>query len=452
MHPAFCTFTCHFYEPLLDEDITKYLLTSEQLCRVMPSAFDSEKARRQAFEAIFGSLDMKLQSHVEFYISPKVSQVSAVVESGGTTDVVKTINYGGGHLALILEEFKVESTGDAYMRICRSYEVLCGDAKNESLLKFGNPTFLLCILGPYLMVCGAVKRKNVHVEPLTPLLPMFPGFGTEGRVMQLAHCLRALKEGTDKLREFWQDVGIIKDANEMVTADSLPEPYLVSGCPDNGLLRFDDWRGTFESRMRDRNDSNKHPNFLAKIRKGDECEKQVVVKFIYNYSGTYGTAVHEYLHSIGLAPALYLVKPLHCGLVMVVMEYLRPEDGTGGWVELDKFEGSLNTKEHVVREKLEMIIKRLQKQKMVHADLRPTNIMIKVDGKGDMMIDENEPILSVVDFDWAGRAGEVCYQPLLNPNVPWPTGAKAYKEIGQDDDRVLLDNWWGAFVEVKTAK
>ncbi|KAG8783397.1 hypothetical protein FRC15_005267 [Serendipita sp. 397] len=203
MHPAFCTFTRHFYEPLLDEHITKYLSTSKQLCQVMPSAFDSEKARREAFEEIFGSLDMKVQSHVEFYISPKVSQVSTVMESGGTTDVVKTINYGGGHLVLILEEFKVESTGDAYMQICRSYEGLCGDAKNESLLKFGNPTFLLCILGPYLMVCGAVKRENVHVEPLTPFLPMFPGFGTEGRLMQLTHCLRALKEGTDKLREFW---------------------------------------------------------------------------------------------------------------------------------------------------------------------------------------------------------------------------------------------------------
>jgi hypothetical protein len=53
------------------------------------------------------------------------------------------------------------------------------------------------------MVCGAIKHKNAHVEPLTPLLPMFPGFDIDGRPFQIAHCLRALKQGLDALKEFW---------------------------------------------------------------------------------------------------------------------------------------------------------------------------------------------------------------------------------------------------------
>jgi len=53
------------------------------------------------------------------------------------------------------------------------------------------------------MVCGAVKRENVHVEPLTSLLPMLPGYGIVGRPIQLAHCLRALKQGLDVLKRFW---------------------------------------------------------------------------------------------------------------------------------------------------------------------------------------------------------------------------------------------------------
>jgi hypothetical protein len=53
------------------------------------------------------------------------------------------------------------------------------------------------------MVCGAVKRENVHVAPLTPLLPMFPESGITGHPVQLAHCLRALKEGLDTLQQFW---------------------------------------------------------------------------------------------------------------------------------------------------------------------------------------------------------------------------------------------------------
>jgi len=53
------------------------------------------------------------------------------------------------------------------------------------------------------MVCGGVKREKVHVEPLTPLLPMFPGYGTKGRPVQLAYCLQALKRGLDALKKFW---------------------------------------------------------------------------------------------------------------------------------------------------------------------------------------------------------------------------------------------------------
>jgi hypothetical protein len=53
------------------------------------------------------------------------------------------------------------------------------------------------------MVCGAIKLEELHVEPLTPLLPMLPGFGITGRPYQIAYCLRALKEGLDALQEFW---------------------------------------------------------------------------------------------------------------------------------------------------------------------------------------------------------------------------------------------------------
>ena len=53
------------------------------------------------------------------------------------------------------------------------------------------------------MVCGAVKRELAHVEPLTPLLPMLPGYGIEGRHVQLAYCLQSLKQGLDSLHTFW---------------------------------------------------------------------------------------------------------------------------------------------------------------------------------------------------------------------------------------------------------
>jgi len=56
--------------------------------------------------------------------------------------------------------------------------------------------------------------------------------------------------------------------------------------------------------MHDGNNPDKPPRFLAKIHKANESH-QVVVKFVYNYSGTCGKDVHEYLQSLGLAPLLY---------------------------------------------------------------------------------------------------------------------------------------------------
>ncbi|PVF91268.1 hypothetical protein CPB86DRAFT_366083 [Serendipita vermifera] len=215
MHPAFCTFTRHLHEPLLDEHTPKYLTMADKLCQVMPSAFNSEAARRDAFEAIFQPLDDTLEQHVEYSLS--ANALIKTQEPGARPEVAKPILKG--LLVLTLREFKLEE-GDAYMQICRAFEVLSDRPKSKLLLKFGNPMFLLCVLGMYqmfipnntflvwfpgpnFMVCGAVKREQVHVEPLTMLIPMLPGFGIQGRPIQLAYCLQALKQGLDELRRFW---------------------------------------------------------------------------------------------------------------------------------------------------------------------------------------------------------------------------------------------------------
>ena len=52
------------------------------------------------------------------------------------------------------------------------------------------------------MVCGAVKRKNIHVQPLTTLIPMFPDYCIEGHQVQLTYCLQALKEGLNAPQTF----------------------------------------------------------------------------------------------------------------------------------------------------------------------------------------------------------------------------------------------------------
>ncbi|PVF91267.1 hypothetical protein CPB86DRAFT_745831, partial [Serendipita vermifera] len=93
---------------------------------------------------------------------------------------------------------------------------------------------------------------------------------------------------------------------------------------------------------------------------------------------------------------------------MVVMEHLAFEEGIGGLGRIIQV-----SMEPWNQGRCE-IITLLQGQKMVHVDLRPKNIMVKVDENGDMVMSGDEPILSVIDFDWSGIVGDVRYSPFLN--------------------------------------
>lgn len=147
MHRAFCDFYSDFHDPPLDKHTHKYISIASKLCEKMPGAFDSARERQDAFEAIFAPLyrDLGLEKRSEFSIQPKFSSAKE-----SSASVAKGINTKeGGDLILLLEVFKLEPTEDVYMEVCRTFEVYVEDKKNTSLLKFGTPMFLLCILGLY---------------------------------------------------------------------------------------------------------------------------------------------------------------------------------------------------------------------------------------------------------------------------------------------------------------
>ncbi|PVG00640.1 hypothetical protein CPB86DRAFT_795682 [Serendipita vermifera] len=251
-------------------------------------------------------------------------------------DVNKDTGYRGPYLFSLLKGVEAELAGNVYMQICRSYEVLCEDAEVAGLFKFGNPMFLPCIFGPYLMVCGAIKRENAQAEPFTPSLPMFPGRG----------------------------MGILKIVDSTATTGKLPEPHLVPHSPDNGLLRFGE---CFSVKLQKTRDERQHP---------------VVVNFVYNY-----TTIQSLTVSSSLLRGELASWTCHAGLGRLPFEGC-----VGGYVELDTVEGKL-------------VI--WADRRMVHVNLRPKNITVQVDEKGDTVLCKDKPILSIIDFDWAGVADEV---------------------------------------------
>jgi hypothetical protein len=149
--------------------------------------------------------------------------------------------------------------------------------------------------------------------------------------------------------------------------------------------------------------------FLAK--RSDNSEP-IVVKF------TYSEAVHRELADAGLAPALHDVQEVS-GLQMVVMDYLdeaRMRDS-----RKDRDTPSL-------RDQLELVLEVLKNKDFVHGDLRAPNILV-AGGK-----------ILVLDFDWAGKAGEATYRKIPNPDLRWPEGATLGALITAEHDQYMIRN------------
>jgi len=86
-----------------------------------------------------------------------------------------------------------------------------------------------------------------------------------------------------------------------------------------------------------------------------------------------------------------------------------------------------------LQEALDGIIGKLESKNFVHGDLRSNNIMIRTNVK------EKSVDLRVIDFDWAGEAGQVCYPAERNREIQWP--GEAGGPIEQDHDSKIVDFW-----------
>jgi len=67
-----------------------------------------------------------------------------------------------------------------------------------------------------------------------------------------------------------------------------------------------------------------------------------------------------------------------------------------------------------LQEALDSIIEKLESKNYVHGDLRSNNIVIRTD------VIEKSVDLKVIDFDWAGEAGQVRYPEERNRDIWWP--------------------------------
>lgn len=129
------------------------------------------------------------------------------------------------------------------------------------------------------------------------------------------------------------------------------------------------------------------------------CNGQdIIIKFVRQYSKD----AHQYCAEQGFAPKLRAYSKLHGGWFMVVMDYVG--DTHEEVSDMDSPSASAKKK---ITARTQEIVKSLHDAGFVHGDIRDTNVMVQKEG------DPAERIL-LIDFDWAGKIGEVKYPMNVN--------------------------------------
>lgn len=155
----------------------------------------------------------------------------------------------------------------------------------------------------------------------------------------------------------------------------------------------------------------------------------------------YGLNVHHLLAKHNLAPTLLAYSKVE-GAPTAIMDYLDPSS----WKPLSGVSSHPDTAA-LFQVEIDQVIEILQKNGVVHGDLRSPNIMVNVSPTGEVLLGSDETgtmraIINVVDFDWAGVAGKVFFHPLSrNPDIAgvWP--GKPGRTINRGHDRKLYQSW-----------
>jgi hypothetical protein len=165
--------------------------------------------------------------------------------------------------------------------------------------------------------------------------------------------------------------------------------------------------------------ARRHLLFKGKTDEG----KAICIKFVR----AYGREVHLWCASKGFAPRLVAYEPLPGDWYMVVMDLLDES-----WVPLD-----INSLVDVggFKARFHTNVIELHQMKMVHGDIRETNVMVK-DGGCEFML---------IDYDWAGLLGEARYPRHVNkaPALQRPDDVEDGKLILTEHDLLMFENMFG---------
>lgn len=248
------------------------------------------------------------------------------------------------------------------------------------------PMLLVSLAGfSHMQVYGAAWNGDDFChDPLThPLSTLFVPSDPLKTCKKVEVMLQAIRGAVVDLKAYYGDVG------------KLSGPYFMRDRKLHSVRNLKEKERVFEAKLND---------------------QPVVVKF----SRCYGEGAHSLLAEKQLAPKIVSVETLPGGWIAIVMEKVLG-------VAL-----SSRALDDTASSSLKEAVETLHDAGFVHGDLRPQNIM--------WMTESSK--VCILDFDWAGKAGEAFYPCDINmdENCGWHAGVTPGGVIQLEHDRYQLQN------------
>ncbi|KAL6306639.1 hypothetical protein BKA93DRAFT_823843 [Sparassis latifolia] len=264
--------------------------------------------------------------------------------------------------------------------------------------------------GPFIGFVGAAFTDVVRQDMLTAVHSFIWEPHDELSATQVARVLRAFRNAVECLKQYYtQELPTIQELDPSEwpnTRYPYPSKYRpISASGDAAYVKFS-YTDVIENKL---------------IFKGRTVGKdEIIIKFTRRYS----KEVHLWCAEHGYAPNLRGFEQLPGGWLMIVMDVV-----DASYTGLYLAQAILrHGQAQCVRNKVEELVRSLHTAGYVHGDLRGTNLLVAPQENGDVDV-------KLVDYDWAGIAGEVQYPPLINrESVHRAAGAVSGNAIVKEHD------------------
>ncbi|KAJ3478245.1 hypothetical protein NLI96_g9900 [Meripilus lineatus] len=402
-HPAFALFRSivEDSESKVPDDLVR---ETAKLRRHLSNVESEEDPRHDVIEASFPNL---FQTPFRISVNADSPDLAALCPTGLIDEA-----------ALCVVDIKAElgDSGDPALRGSFQYRQFWLQEKPQSVHNAACPSFIVGVAGPWLVVLGAVFTDGVIVQRLSDYMWLGCSRVLDDRNMVITRTLYALRCALKALKTYYQDLEFTHEILNRQRFFPFVTLYIDPETKEEVKFNFVDKMQHDQTCV----------TFLA-IRERDA--QRIVVKFAARY-GKQGKCTSIWRKK-QLAPALLYCGPVVQGsggfgdLRMVVMDYI---DGQTLF-RIYKGQDLPNSVFDKIQESLDI----LHDGGYVFGDLRRPNVML-MNGEGPL-----ESRIRFIDFDWAGKEGEVRYPLNLSSRIEKVAKVMEWEIVQREHEDRLLE-------------